>query len=121
MLFTTLLLVVELLCASPYRGVVVDARTQQPVPAAAVLLVIDAGRYEGTQGQATDPQGRFQFDVESPLVHLRVSSPGYAPAELTRPLLSGGELDTIRLTARAQELGTERVGNILVVGVSGSD
>ena len=40
-----------------------------------------------------------------PTIHLRLSSPGYAPADLTRPLLSGGELDTPRLTALAAAPG----------------
>lgn len=105
MLFTTLLLAAELLFgASPYRGVVVDAKTNQPVPAASVRLIIDGGRYEGTQGQTTDARGRFQLNVASPTVHLRVSSVGYAPADLTRPLLTGDALDTIRLTAQVQSL-----------------
>ena len=102
MLLTTLLLSCWLPLSSAYQGSVVDAKTRQPIPAATVQLL------KGSGGQVTGAAERFTLaGLVDPTIHLRMSSLGYAPVEMTRFLQVGP--DTIRLTAVAQALPSVEV------------
>lgn len=98
MILATLLFCSLLSRETPYQGVVVNAKTRQPVPAATVQLLGVNG------GVVTDVAGRFTLaSVSGSSLHLRVSSLGYAPTELTRPLPAAAA-DTILLNPTTEAL-----------------
>ncbi|QNE41976.1 carboxypeptidase-like regulatory domain-containing protein (plasmid) [Hymenobacter sp. NBH84] len=78
---------------APYRAVVVDATTSQPLPHVAVLDLQTQARL------ATDGQGHFTLPT-SP-AHVKVQHLGYASLEATRPAAALGQVDTLRLLPQA--------------------
>ena len=81
------------------RGVVLDRRTRQPVPYASVAL---PGLGQGT---VADGQGRFKLALPGP-TPLRITSLGYAPAEVRSP--AGNEELTVLLAPAAYALDEVR-------------
>lgn len=77
------------------RGVVLDQKTQAPVPYASVAI---PGQPLGT---VADAQGQFELRLPPEASTLQISSVGYATATLTSPATS---LLTVRLTPAAYEL-----------------
>ena len=117
MTIATLLLSTSLLSSPPYRGVVIDAQTHQPVVGATVQHVKEHSDESGAAFDATDVGGRILLTgTVGTTVHLRVSSLGYATADLTRPLRESGA-DTIRLEPASQSLSdvTVRPGQVLTL------
>lgn len=82
-----------------YQGVVVDATTRKPLPAVTVREV-----EQGTT-RLTDETGAFTFSsVKNGTVHLKLTSVGYAPADVTRSLSAAGRRDTLLMIPAAQAL-----------------
>lgn len=78
---------------NPYRAIVVDATTSQPL---ANVTVVDL---QGQGRAATDAAGRF--DLPGPGAYFRLHRLGFADLEATRPALTPGQVDTLRLLPEA--------------------
>lgn len=77
----------------PYRAVVVDATTSQPLPG---VQVVDVAQQRSL---VTDAAGRFS--LSGPTAHFKLQHLGFSALEATRPAQASGVVDTLRLLPQA--------------------
>ena len=112
--------------AGPYRGIVVDDRTGQPLPSTAVIIlwqrldeeINGLRRLSGAREAFTDERGEFVHDVRSVEARLLpgtfaprilIFRPGYAPlpgqAQLSPPGVAAGPFATAGTVVRLTPVG----------------
>ncbi|MBC7448478.1 MAG: TonB-dependent receptor [Hymenobacteraceae bacterium] len=93
---------------APFRGQVLDARTQEPIPGASIVFP------DLRQGAATDSVGRFAFGrLPRGRFLVQVRALGYAPLVLTVATDGAEPLPAFQLTPAETE-----IGQVVVTGVS---
>lgn len=91
-------------------GVVVDARTQQPLPGALVVAIVDG---EQPKGETTDNEGKFSFKVKKGKYQFRVTFLGYSTFEKNINAIADISFGTIKLKTEDKQIDEVKAVGVL--------